>query len=80
MEYIDPNYVIPIFNYIKDFNQNPSFKKFLEYFENNYLKICNLKNLNYFDCIENTANNCCESYNNKLNNFFPKKPNFFKLL
>ena len=70
LEYIDPNYVIPIFNYIKDFNQNPSFKKILEYFENNYLKICPLKNLNYFDCIENTANNCCESYNNKLNNFF----------
>ena len=46
--YIDPNYVIPVFNYIKDINQNPSFKKFLEYFENNYLKNLPLKKLELF--------------------------------
>ena len=80
LAYIDPIYVIPVFNYIKDKNRIPAFKKFLEYFENNYLKIYPLKNWNYFDCIENTTNNCCESYNNKLNSFFPKKPTFFKLL
>lgn len=80
MAYIDPNYVISVFNYIKDINRSPSFIKFLEYFENNYLKIYPLKNWNYFDCIENMTNNCCESYNNKLNNSFPKKPSFFKLL
>lgn len=38
--YIDSNYAIPVFNYIKDINQNPSLKK---YFENNYLKIYPLK-------------------------------------
>jgi hypothetical protein len=31
LAYIDPNYVIPVFNYIKDSNRNPSVKKFFEY-------------------------------------------------
>lgn len=35
---------------------------------------------NYYENIENTTNNCCESYNNKLNNYFNKKPTFFKTL
>lgn len=80
LPFIDPDYVIKIFKYIKEKNVNSNFDKFLKYFEDYYIRRINLREWNYFDVIEHTTNNCCESYNNKINNYFNKKPTFFKLL
>ena len=52
----------------------------MKYYEDNYIRKLNIKEWNYFDNIEHTTNNCCESYNNKINHYFNKKPTFFKLL
>ena len=80
LPFIEPVYVEDLFNYIKDKNTNDNFNEFLDYFKKNYIEKYWIKNWNYFEGIENIANNCCESYNNKLNNLFNKKPTFFKLL
>lgn len=88
LPYIDPNYIPDIFNLIKsEFeeehdndeinhiidNENYNFKKFLIYFENNYIKKYKIRDWNYYPNIEHVTNNYCESYNNKLNNMFNKK-------
>ena len=59
------NLLFIVSNYVKDlFNYN--FKEFLDYFK------YGIKSWNYFENIENTTNNFCESYNNKLNNLLIK--------
>ena len=80
LAYIDDEYVIKVFDHIKHINDNNNFAQFLKYFEDNYIKKFSIKSWNYFENIENTTNTCCESYNNKLSNYFDKKPTYFKLL
>lgn len=70
LPFIDPQYVDNVYNLIKEKNNDENFDEFLEYFKDNYINIYQIKNWNYFDNIENTTNNCCEAYNNKLNNYF----------
>ena len=69
-----------MFKYIKEKNTNDNFDKFLKYLEDNYIRKLNISEWKYFNNIENTTNNYCESYNNKINHYFNKKPTFFKLL
>ena len=80
LPFIDPEYIYDVFELIKEKTDNENFQRFLKYFGDNYLNKYEIKNWNYYDNIENTTNNCCESYNNKLNNYFNKKSTFFKLL
>ncbi|KAG4086980.1 hypothetical protein H8356DRAFT_1434023 [Neocallimastix lanati (nom. inval.)] len=40
----------------------------------------NVNNWNYYENIEHLANNASESYNSYLNNIFPNKPLFYKLI
>ncbi len=83
LPFINPEYIIDIYERIKkeceknDYNQ---FLKFLEYFNETYLHSYDIKNWNYYDCVEHTTNNASESFNNYLNNLFPKKPSFYKLI
>ncbi|KAG4099890.1 hypothetical protein H8356DRAFT_1665204, partial [Neocallimastix lanati (nom. inval.)] len=53
---------------------------FLEYFKINYLNKYYANNWNYYNSIEHITNNASESFNNYLNNLFPKKPTFYKLI
>ena len=48
---------------------NDNLDKLLKYFEDNIRKL-NINEWNYFDNIEDTNNNCYESYNNKINHYF----------
>ncbi|ORY36956.1 hypothetical protein LY90DRAFT_511382 [Neocallimastix californiae] len=57
-----------------------NFLQFLEYFNKNYLLMYNVNNWNYYENIEHLANNASESYNSYLNNIFPNKPLFYKLI
>ena len=77
MPFIDPNYVEDLFNKIKEKNTINNFNHFFDYLEDNYIDKYGIKNWNYFENIKNTINNCCEAYNNKLNNLFNKKPTYF---
>jgi len=52
--------------------------EFLEYFEISYLKDNETKHWNYYDNIEHITNNASESFNNYLNDLFPKKSIIFK--
>ena len=47
-----------------------------KYFEDYYIRKLNIREWNYFDNIEHTTNNCCESYNNKINHYLNKIKNF----
>jgi predicted nucleotidyltransferase component of viral defense system len=80
LPFIEGEYIYDVFELIKEKTNNENFQRFLKYFEDNYLNKNEIKNWNYNDNIENTTNNCCEPYNNKLNNYSNKKPTFFKLL
>ena len=80
LAFVDPQYTIKLYDVIFRKNTNENFKKFLKYFKDTYIIKYNHNTWNYFANIENTTNNCCESYNNKINNYFNKKPTFFKLL
>ena len=75
-----PDYVVIVFNKIKEQSNNETFNKFLEYFENTFIKKYNVKNWNYFNNFRHITNNACESYNAKLNSLFEKKPTYFKLV
>ena len=66
LPFIDPNYIEELINYIKEKNNNEDFNEFFDYFEEIYINKYEIKNWNYFENIENTTNNCCEAYNNKL--------------
>ena len=59
-------------NLLKKKKDNEHFQLFLKYFEDNYLKKYEINYWNYYNNIENTTNNFCESHNNKLNNYFQK--------
>ena len=76
----EPNYVIPVFNKIKNETENDSFLNFLSYFEETYIKKYGYKNWNYYNNVTHATNNSCEAYNNKLNGLFKVKPIFFKLV
>ena len=75
-----PDYVKIVFNKIKEKSTNENFDKFLKYFEENYIKIYQINNWNYYNDYRHVTNNACESYNAKINNFFQKKPTYFKQL
>ena len=80
LSFIDPNYVVKLFNIIKQKNNSENFIGFLNYFENTYLIRYEISTWNYFEKIEHTKNNCCESYNNKISSYFNKKPIYLKLI
>ena len=66
---------------IKTKTNNERFLEFLNYFYKTYILNYPINDWNYFNKIEDTTNNSCESYNNHLNGYFNKKPpSFFKLL
>ncbi|KAL6630774.1 hypothetical protein U3516DRAFT_793046 [Neocallimastix sp. 'constans'] len=66
------NTLITTINFHCDFEQ--------EYFNKNYLLKYNVNNWNYYENIEHLTNNASESYNSYLNNIFPNKPLFYKLI
>ncbi|KAG4090664.1 hypothetical protein H8356DRAFT_1409679 [Neocallimastix lanati (nom. inval.)] len=82
------NTLITTTNFHCDFEQGISnaakkynnFLQFLEYFNKNYLLKYNVNNWNYYENIEHLTNNASESYNSYLNNIFPNKPLFYKLI
>ena len=76
----DPEYVIPVFNLISKKNNSENFKKFLTYFETQYIKKIDINSWNYNDDLTHVTNNSCESYNCKLKKLFKVKPTFIKLL
>ncbi|KAG4101660.1 hypothetical protein H8356DRAFT_1331931 [Neocallimastix lanati (nom. inval.)] len=65
---------------VKNNNDYNNFLQFLEYFNKNYLLKYNVNNWNYYENIEHLTNNASESYNSYLNNIFPNKPLFYKLI
>ncbi|KAG4088992.1 hypothetical protein H8356DRAFT_1432362 [Neocallimastix lanati (nom. inval.)] len=65
---------------VKNNNDYNNFLQFLEYFNKNYLLNYNFNNWNYYENIEHLTNNASESYNSYLNNIFPNKPLFYKLI
>ncbi|ORX61817.1 hypothetical protein BCR32DRAFT_251741 [Anaeromyces robustus] len=83
LPFINPEYIFDIYFKIKSACKKKNysnFLEFLEYFKNNYLHKYNTNNWNYYKNIEHITNNASESFNNYLNNLFPKKPSFFKLI
>ena len=73
----DPEYVVPVFNLICKKNNSTNFKKFLTYFETQYIEKIDIKSWNYNDDLTHATNNSCESYNCKLKNYL--KPNLLFL-
>ena len=69
-----------VFNKIKSKSDNDEFHKFLTYFEDTYLKLCDYKKWNYFSQPRFATNNALEAYNSKINNFFNNKATYFKLV
>ena len=67
--------IIDIFNKINNENDNNNFKEFIEYLKKD---IYNIKDWNYYKNIEHIINNECEPYNSYINDFFNKKPTFYK--
>jgi len=49
-------------------------------FQINYLNKYNANNWNYYNNIEHITNKASESFSNYLNNLFPKKSTFYKLI
>ncbi|KAL6621109.1 hypothetical protein U3516DRAFT_796114 [Neocallimastix sp. 'constans'] len=83
LPFINPNYIFDIYTIIKRICQKKkynNFLQFLEYFNKNYLLMYNVNNWNYYENIEHLTNNASESYNSYLNNIFPNKPLFYKLI
>ena len=74
--FIDPDYIIKMFKYIKEKNKNDNIDKLFKYFEHSNIRNLNISEWNYFNNSEHTTNNCYESYNNKINNYFNKNHNF----
>jgi len=73
LPFINSEYIFELFNFIKSKSENNEhFKDYLKYFKDNYLIKYDVGEWNYYDNIENTTNNCCESYHNKLNNYLIK--------
>ena len=80
LPYIDPHYLEDLYLLIKTKSNNRNFLEFLKYFYKTYFLKYPVENWNYFDNIEDTTNNRCESYNHHLYSYFNKKPTFYKLL
>ncbi|KAG4081734.1 hypothetical protein H8356DRAFT_1756662 [Neocallimastix lanati (nom. inval.)] len=83
LPFINPNYIFDIYIIIKRICQKKkyiNFLQFLEYFNKNYLLKYNVNNWNYYENIEHLTNNASEFYNSNLNNIFPNKPLFYKLI
>ncbi|KAL6590945.1 hypothetical protein U3516DRAFT_805813 [Neocallimastix sp. 'constans'] len=83
LPFINPCYIFDIYIRIKTICQKKkynNFLQFLEYFNKNYLLKYNVNNWNYYENIEHLTNNASESYNSYLNNIFPNKPLFYKLI
>ncbi|KAL6632215.1 hypothetical protein U3516DRAFT_792336 [Neocallimastix sp. 'constans'] len=83
LPFINPNYIFDIYIIIKRICQKKkynNFLQFLEYFNKNYLLKYNVNNWNYYENIEHLTNNASKSYNSYLNNIFPNKPLFYKLI
>ncbi|KAG4087393.1 hypothetical protein H8356DRAFT_1433642 [Neocallimastix lanati (nom. inval.)] len=71
---------ISCYHEVKNNNDYNNFLQFLEYFNKNYLLKYNVNNWNYYENIEHLTNNASESYNSYLNNIFPNKLLFYKLI
>ena len=80
LPYIDPHYLEDLYLLIKTKSNNRNFLEFLKYFYKTYFLKYPVENWNFFDNIEDTTNNRCESYNHHLYSYFNKKPTFYKLL
>ena len=77
---IPPLYVKDIFDLINANNKLEDLNEFLQYFEDTFINKYDIVFWNYFDEYNLRTNNPCESYNNRLNCFFAKKPTFYNLL
>lgn len=75
-----PEFVKIVFYKIKENSSNENFDKLLQYFDDTYIKMYQIKRWNYYNNYRHMTNNACESYNDKLNKLFQKKPTFFKLI
>ncbi|KAG4084322.1 hypothetical protein H8356DRAFT_1436266 [Neocallimastix lanati (nom. inval.)] len=74
------NKLITTINFHCDFEQGIS-NAAKKVFPNINIKYCyNVNNWNYYENIEHLTNNASESYNSYLNNIFPNKPLFYKLI
>ncbi|KAG4085107.1 hypothetical protein H8356DRAFT_1435640 [Neocallimastix lanati (nom. inval.)] len=74
------NTLITTINFHCDFEQGIS-NAAKKVFPNINIKYCyNVNNWNYYENIEHLTNNVSESYNSYLNNIFPNKPLFYKLI
>ena len=83
LPFINPEYIYDIYvkiAFLSKKNKYDNFSVFLEYFKVNYLHKYEVNDWNYYNNIEHITNNSSESYNNYLNNLFPKKPSFYKLI
>ena len=69
-------FVKTVFYKIKEDSSNENFDKFLQYFEDTYIKLYQIKRWNYYNNYRHVTNNACESYNAKLNNLFRKNQHF----
>ena len=75
----DPKYIGKVFQIIKQKSSaNPRFTEFLNYFDNEYIKIYKIPTWNYYNNYRHVTNNSCEAYNSKMNKLFDKNPNYFK--
>ena len=75
----DQLYVVPVFKLICDKNTDYYFKKFLQYFEKQYINRMHINSWNYYKDLAHVNNNSCERYNCKLNKLFRNKLKIFKL-
>ncbi|KAG4092303.1 hypothetical protein H8356DRAFT_1405685 [Neocallimastix lanati (nom. inval.)] len=73
------NTLITTINFHCDFEQEKQ-KNILCYHEVKNNNDYNVNNWNYYENIEHLTNNASESYNSYLNNIFPNKPLFYKLI
>lgn len=73
-------YVVKIFNKIKNISDNVKFEEFIKYYEDYYIKLFDYKRSNFYDDHRQTTKNSCESYHHKINGLFEVKPIFFKLV
>ena len=83
LPFINPEYIFDVYvkiAFLSKKNKYDNFSVFLEYFKVNYLHKYDVNDWNYYNNIEHITNNSSESYNNYLNNLFPKKPSFYKLI
>ena len=75
--YINPKYVINVFNLIIE-EANESDEKVerfvIDYFKKQYIDKYNIKDWNYFKIYEHRTNNACESYHHSLYSKFNSKP------